>query len=290
MLIGTGTAVVLQDLPQIYDRLGPDSVVLKFLPQIYRRQQLPTILVWEIIGTVRILGEDSLADYDLPQLGDLYAALRRHNWRWQGSLNSGADPPLDEMKLDQNADAIRHDWWRIVTEHPLAYLRAKLHIWSGLAGFEGDSTAREMFYNPSANIYLSPAVQAALMPGRSLLRRLGGALVAWKQASGGHPATDPLYRQWVSLVLAAGAGWILMRRRHNGPAVVVFAAACLNYAMFFVLTLSTVFRYFYPSFVCFQAIVVAALLAGLAVLLERLRRGLRRAAPPDRLQSAGPVS
>jgi hypothetical protein len=265
LLVAAVLSLSLQNLGGLVRFASAWPILKDALPHVVERDQVPTILVWEIVGTMKVLGGSAVETYAIPGLGDFNDAVMRHKWRWQGSLIWGDRPPLSLQAIEDNEERILTDWKRIVAEHPLAFAEAKFEIWRGLLGFgEKRYTGDEMIKVPASQMNnLSPDVRERLTLVDSLARRLGSALVDWELSFPNNPLISVLYVQWLSLVASLPCAVWLCRRLESRTAIAIWGAGVISYLPYFILTPSSATRYFFPSYTCFASLIAAVIFLAL---------------------------
>jgi hypothetical protein len=209
---------------------------------------------------MRVLGGDAPQIYAVPEVGDFGKAVEKYNESWQGPLVWGDSAPLPLPLVEQNAPAIRKAWLRIMWEYPTAYLSMKLRIWAKLSGLdESPRTGSEMIRTPVSRMdFLGPRTRQALAPPDTLTCRAGRAVIEWELGTWRNRLFGWMFRQWATAGLGLAAALVLRLRLGSNAGLLVWLAGVLAYGCYFLLTPSTVFRYFFASYACFAALVVAA--------------------------------
>jgi hypothetical protein len=195
-----------------------------------------SLAMLDLAGTIRFAGpmtddevRAELAGVPLHAAHDLQAVARAaHNrWEWWPATD-GPDRLFDPPATDADRDAVTAAWWRMVLDHPTAWLEHRARVFGVLLGLGFGAPA-----DPVHASFMDLDEQRTLLRFDATPSSLQRALAAAFRAL----AVTPLYRPVLYLVLAIV---LLVRRRDH---VALIASGLLLEAGYFVVAPSTDFRY-----------------------------------------------
>lgn len=232
-----------------------------------------TLAVMDIVGTVRfapplddatlraeLAGTELLIDHDIQAtMTELYSPrnfgrlIKPPTAIWHLPFEEG-----DPIAPEAQRDAIARAWWRLVSAHPRAYLRHRLHVFRNAIGVHGAPMGAVPRRHPRAEEQFTAL---GLPFGASQLQ---DALTA-----GGRWLADatPLFTQWLYVVLAIVL--VPFARRERDVLALLLSGLALD-ASLFLLAASPDYRYSHWLITC--------TLIAIAMLIARRYRGSLSAA------------
>ena len=151
--------------------------------------------------------------------------------RWWGGLIRGPERLFDEPLTPEARAAVTAGWWRLVREHPGAYLASRADMFRELIGLT-DSKFTPV-YAAGHERGMLRAISQPERPRNVVQRWLGRRMTKLG-------ATSLIFRPYVYLVLALALGIVLRRDR---LVVALIASAFANLALLFVASPSPDIRY-----------------------------------------------
>ena len=252
--------------------VGASMVINRELTRVHTHPWYRTVALMDLAGTICHAGpmsdaelEDLLAGtghIDVHGIQDKICSIYTPRVWFalsQGDLRYWVDPADKEERL-----ARRAAWWRVIREHPIAYLEHRADVTAELLGLTDEPVWEPVCQTVEPN----DNHRAALHHDFSLswFQRTAGAAFVWL-------GTTIAYRPWAYAVLSlVFFGWALARR--DRFLLAVLGSGLLYELSYFFVTAAPDFRYSHWMVVC-------CAIAGVTIAIERYRAG-RAARSPRR--------